>query len=115
MNWKKLLALLSKLILKLTVAFRKGNHIEKLTLKITNKFKGESMCLAHEILHFFNDGYLLDSTLRPHSFMSFIEKYPDLGRYISTNEKYLKKLEQEGLLNSQGRTGDHPSYGGHYY
>ncbi len=73
------------------------------------------MDLAHTILDFFNDAYRDGNVLRPFSFMHLVEKYPDIGPKVYRNIHYCKKLEQEGLLDHQGRSGDHPFYGHHYY
>ncbi|SKD08423.1 serine protease Do [Chitinophaga ginsengisegetis] len=73
------------------------------------------MYLAHELLHYFNDGYEDGRSLRPYSMMDFIEDNRHLGPHVYKNVKYCKRLEQEGLLDHMGNSGTHPYYKSHYY
>ncbi|MBN8856557.1 MAG: trypsin-like peptidase domain-containing protein [Sphingobacteriales bacterium] len=73
------------------------------------------MQLAHELLSFFNDGYNDGSSFRPFSLMQFVEKNKEIVSGVYKITHYCKKLEQEGLLDHMGRTGDHPFFGHHYY
>lgn len=73
------------------------------------------MQLAHELLTFFNNGRIEGRVMRPLSLLNFIEAHPEVGSEIFKNTRYCKKLEQVGLLDHQGRSGDHPYYGHHYY
>jgi serine protease Do len=73
------------------------------------------MCLAHQLLDFFDGGYTVGHSQRPYSLLNFVKKYPELLSQAHKILRYCRRLENEGLLNHMGFSGDHPYYRHHYY
>ncbi|PZQ94034.1 MAG: hypothetical protein DI539_31350, partial [Flavobacterium psychrophilum] len=73
------------------------------------------MFLAYEFLEFFLGGYSDGSVIRPRSIMTWVENNSEKSRDIFGNRRIYKKLEQEGLLDHMGNSGDNPYYKEHYY